>query len=220
VKSIAMDQKQMVKVPTIAQEVYARLHEDLIKGELSPGRKISIRKMAERYGVSTMPVREALNKLQSEGFVHFERRSIYVSQLSAKDLVEIFQIRIHLETLALEWSYPKIGEREMDELMKMVKEMDLHIHSPLEWNALNKQFHTKIYSYSQSKPMLEALNALWGRVDPYMNIYSASSYYLTLSQKEHYQMIEYIRKKDIDPLLELTTNHIQKTCDAVLEKLP
>ncbi|MBY0095769.1 GntR family transcriptional regulator [Mesobacillus maritimus] len=215
-----MDQKEIVAVPTLAQEVYTRIRESIMNGDLVPGEKISIRKMAERYGVSTMPVREALNKLQSEGFVRFERRSIYVSQLSAKELVEIFQIRINLERMAMEWSYPNIGEKEIEELTKMVIKMDQSIPSPIEWNGLNKQFHTKIYSYSTSKPMLEMLNAVWGRVDPYMNIYSTSSYYLSLSQKEHYQMIDYMRKKEIDLLLELTTNHIQKTCNAVLEKLP
>ncbi|WP_404328589.1 GntR family transcriptional regulator [Mesobacillus maritimus] len=215
-----MNQKDLVAVPTLAQEVYTRIRESIMNGDLSPGEKISIRKMAERYGVSTMPVREALNKLQSEGFVHFERRSIYVSKLSAKDLIEIFQIRINLEKMAMEWSYPNIGEKEIDELTKMVKEMDLHIHAPIEWNVLNKQFHTKIYSYSHSKPMLEMLNAVWGRVDPYMNIYSTSSYYLSLSQKEHYQVIDLMKNKEIDSLLALTTHHIQKTCDAVLDKLP
>jgi len=214
-----MDQKEIVAVPTLAQEVYTRIRESIMNGDLVPGEKISIRKMAERYGVSTMPVREAFNKLQSEGFVRFERRSIYVSQLSAKELVEIFQIRIKLERMAMEWSYPNIGEKEIEELIKMVKDMDQSIPSPIEWNGLNKQFHTKIYSYSTSKPMLEMLNAIWGKVDPYMNIYSTSSYYLTLSQQEHHQMIDYMKNSEIDLLLELTTNHIQKTCNAVLEKL-
>jgi DNA-binding GntR family transcriptional regulator len=214
-----MDQKEIVVVPTLAQEVYTRIRESIMNGDLALGEKISIRKMAERYGVSTMPVREALNKLQSEGFIHFERRSIYVSRLSVKELVEIFQIRINLERLAMEWSYPNISGKEIEELTKIVKEMDQSITSPIEWNVLNKQFHTKIYSYSTSKPMLEMLNAIWGRVDPYMNIYSTSSYYLSLSQQEHYQMIDYMKNKEIDLLLELTTNHIQKTCDAVLEKL-
>ncbi|WP_338448578.1 GntR family transcriptional regulator [Niallia oryzisoli] len=215
-----MDQKQIVAVPTLAQEVYSRLRENIMNGDFSPGDKISIRKIAEKYGVSTMPVREALNKLQSEGFVHFERRSIYVSQLSAKELIEIFKIRINLEKMAMEWSYPNIGEKEIDELSKMVKEMDHKIHSPIEWNVLNKQFHTKIYSYSDSKPMLEILNTVWGRVEPYMNIYSTSAYYLSLSQKEHNQMIDYMARKELDLLLSLTIDHIQKTCDAILEKLP
>ncbi|WP_422392311.1 FCD domain-containing protein [Niallia oryzisoli] len=61
---------------------------------------------------------------------------------------------------------------------------------------LNKQFHTKIYSYSHSKPMLEILKTVWGRVEPYMNIYSTSSFYLSLSQKEHHQMIDYTAKKN------------------------
>ncbi|MGN7398014.1 hypothetical protein [Peribacillus frigoritolerans] len=53
-----------------------------------------------------------------------------------------------------------------------------------------------------------------------MNIYSTSAYYLSVSQKEHHQMIEYMKKKEMDLLRSLTIDHIQKTCDAVLEKLP
>jgi len=214
-----MEQNHLLSVPTLSQEVYTRLRDEIMKGDLSPGEKISIRMIADRYGVSTMPVREALNKLQSEGFVRFERRSIYVNQLSKKDLVEIFMIRKNFEKMAMEWSYPNIGEKEIEELHKIVIKMDQKLHSPYEWNALNKQFHLQIYTFSDSKPLLETLNTLWGRVEPYMNIYSTSSYYLTLSQKEHIQMLEFMAKKDIDPLIELTMDHIQNTCDAVLEKL-
>lgn len=212
-----MDQRNPVAVPTLAQEVYARLREQILKGEFSPGEKISIRKLAELYGVSTMPVREALSKLQSQGFVHFERRSIYVNQLTKKELIEVFMIRKNLEKMAVEWSCAHIGKRELEELNRLVEQMDETLDDPIQWNQLNKQFHLQLYSYSQSAPLLELLNTMWGRVEPYMNIYS-SLHHLSLSQDEHRQLLHFIAEQQVEKAMELTMHHIQKTCDAILEE--
>lgn len=215
---IINEQNQVLTVPTLSQEVYKHLRDKIIKGEFPPGEKISIRKIAEMYGVSTMPAREALNKLQSEGFIISKRRSTVVKQLSIKELVEIFMIRKTLEKMAVEWSLPNVGTKELNELETAVKEMD-HITDPGEWNQLNKQFHFHLYSYSNSAPLLELLEKMWGRVEPYMNIYSSSSQHLLLSQQEHYKMLELLRAQKLEELIHLTMDHIQKTCDVILEQI-
>ncbi|ASV66977.1 GntR family transcriptional regulator [Cytobacillus kochii] len=210
---------EVITVPTLSQEVYKRLRKDIMNGIFPPGKRISIRKLAYQLNVSTMPVREALNKLQSEGFVHFERRSIFVRQLSSQELIELFEIRLTLEKMALEWSYKHIDCVALARLSEIVLEMERKLTSPAEWNELNRQFHTLIYTYAQSKPMLEMLSIVWGRVEPYMNIYSTKLDYLIISQKEHEQLLEVLIKKDIATLHHVLTLHIRQTKEAILEKL-
>ena len=215
--NIVKDHKQNLVVPTLSEEVYKHLREKIIKGEFSPGEKVSIRKIADMYGVSTMPAREALKRLQSEGFITAERRSTVVKRLSTKELIEIFMIRKTLEKMAIEWAFSNIGKKELIALENLVKEMDQKAN-PLEWNDLNKQFHFKLYSYSYSAPLLELLEKTWGRVEPYMNIYASSSHHLEESQQEHYKMIELLAKRNLDGLIQLTMEHIQKTCDVILNE--
>lgn len=214
-----MRTNEVINVPTLSQEVYFRLREDIINGVYPPGEIISIRKLADQLNVSTMPVREALNKLQSEGFVRFERRRMYVSQLSSQELIELFEIRLTLEKLAMEWSYSHIDRVALVALSEMVFEMEQKLILPAEWIALNRQFHLTIYSFARSKPMLELLNSVWGRLEPYMNIYATKRNYLIISQKEHQQLLEALYKQDIAALHKLTTLHIQQTKEAIIEEL-
>ncbi len=207
-----------IVVPTVAQEVYKAIRNQIIRGEFAPGQKLSIRKLAELYGVSTMPVREALSKLESEGFVQFDRRSIIVNQLSTKELIEIFAIRKLLEKQAIEWATPNIRPSDLVLLENIIKEMDENIHSPFEWRRLNKTFHFELYSHAHSKPLSELLHQLWGRVESYMNIYSSSEH-LSSAQAEHYKMLELIKEEQLDDLTSLILEHIQITCDAIIEEM-
>jgi len=189
-----------------------------VTSQITPGEKISIRQLAEEYGVSTMPIREALTKLNAEGFVQFNRRSIIVNKLSPTQVIEIFSIRKNLEKLAMEWSFPHIKEHHLPALEQIVQKMDQQITNPIEWRKLNKQFHFMLYSYSNSKLLHDMLYQLWERVEPYMNNYY-SSYYLAIAQEEHDKMIDYIRTNKLDSLLALICDHIQVTCDAIVSEL-
>src|SRR5438105_2124376 len=99
---------QVIKVSTVNDEAYERLRSGITSGALLPGRKISIRTIAESFGVSTMPVREALRKLQAEGFVVFERSGVTVTHLSSDQVWQVFQIRLRLEQLAAEWAIEQV----------------------------------------------------------------------------------------------------------------
>jgi len=217
--NIIENKNNVLEASTLSTQLYKKLREQIIRGDFAPGEQISIRQIANLYGVSTMPVREALNKLEFGGFVTFGRRSILVNPLSTKNLIEIFEIRKNLEKMALEWAYPNITQRTLSELEDILKVMDTKIALPLEWNQLNKNFHFKLYSCSGTEMLMDLLDQLWGRVGVYMNIYSISRQDLISSQKEHYQLLKYIANKEFEKILELSMNHIEITRDAILAKM-
>ncbi|WP_252312346.1 GntR family transcriptional regulator [Sinobaca sp. H24] len=97
---------------TKADEVYAKLRLQIVSGDFMPGDKVTIRQIAGLYQVSMMPVRQALARLHSDGFVSIINRTVKIKELSAKDVKDIFAIRIRLETLALEWAIPHIDEEK------------------------------------------------------------------------------------------------------------
>src|SRR4051794_31687605 len=82
-------------LPALPDLVSQTLREDIQRGAIKPGDTIRIRDLAERFGVSAMPVREALRGLEAEGLVTFEKnRRITVRQLSATELLEVAEIRM------------------------------------------------------------------------------------------------------------------------------
>ncbi|WP_035711352.1 GntR family transcriptional regulator [Salibacterium aidingense] len=212
---------EILNVPTVSDEVYKRIKNKIINGELRPGEKVTIRQIADTMGVSTMPVRESLKKLQVEGFVRYERRSVVISQLSIEEVEEIFKIRQRLEPLAIEWALPNIVEKDINLLRQIVMEMDENLEDKTAWERLNKKFHLNLYSYSNSHKLNQILTQVWGTVEPYMHIYlsSDSEYSLNSAQSDHYLMLDYIQNKQTENLIELTIKHLSNTCDDIVKKL-
>jgi len=211
-----------IRVPTVSQEVYKRLRNQIVTGELRPGQKVLIKDIAESYGVSTMPVRESFTKLESEGFISLSRRNAIIKQYSTKEVKEIFLIRKKLEIMAIEWAMENIDQSKIEELEGILKESDGKKTSTVEWGEMNKSFHLTLYSYANSKPLQKILENVWGMVESYMHIYASSEsavHSIHDARLEHYQMLTFLKEGKLEELKALTLNHLQKTCDVILHKL-
>ena len=164
----------MIKVSTVNDEVYSRLRRWITSGSLLPGTKISIRSIADSFSVSTMPVREALRKLQAEGFVIFERRSVTVTHLSKDQVTQIFQIRLRLEQLASEWAIGQLNDDDIADLEDILHKMDRKDISVEEWRQLNQDFHRRFYDCARSPHLLDLIRNVWDKIEPYMTIYAST----------------------------------------------
>src|SRR5512147_70249 len=94
---------EKIAVKTIRQEVYEQLRDKIISAEILPGESISLRDLASKFGVSLMPVREALWQLESEKIIVIEsNKRIRVNTLTAKEMEEALRLRLLLESTAAE----------------------------------------------------------------------------------------------------------------------
>src|SRR3954447_17791632 len=98
-----------IDIPSIPDVVYLELRRDIARGVYKPG-PLRIRPLAERFGVSATPVREALRRLEAEGLVTLRKNQIVVNALSETELREIFAIRAELETFALRRGAEKLRQ--------------------------------------------------------------------------------------------------------------
>lgn len=216
-----MEELQVVH-QTKADEVYAKLRMQIVSGEFMPGDKVTIRQIAGLYQVSMMPVRQALARLHSDGFVTITNRTVKIKELSAKDVKDIFAIRIRLETLALEWAIPHINEEKTAHLQQIIDQMGKEYNPDIEWEKLNKQFHLTFYSYAGSPSLLSTLHDIWGSVEAYMNIYASASSNVntfSLSYEEHQQLISFAYRKETNKALDLLVKHLTNTRDVILQEL-
>ena len=104
--------------------VYEALRKDIIEGRMKPGQKIIMSEVAKNLGLSDIPVREAIRRLESEGYVHFTPNiGAIVSELDADKIIELYLIRIELESLATRLAVDHITSGDIDFLIKKNHDM-------------------------------------------------------------------------------------------------
>ncbi|MCZ8133797.1 MAG: GntR family transcriptional regulator [Rhodobacteraceae bacterium] len=135
----------------LSEQAHERIRRDILNGELFPGDKLQIEAISERYGIGIAPVREALNRLSSEGLVERKsQRGFFVTQISMNALEELVKTRIWLETLALRESIRNATEEWEEQLVlsyhrlartnrRMPPEAGRELSE--EWELRHKEFH-------------------------------------------------------------------------------
>lgn len=209
----------LISVEHLNVKVYERLRDEIRTQTMSPGQSVTIRELAERYGVSTTPVREALRQLQSEGLVTYQRRCIMIRQLSVDELEKIFGIRERLEILALEWAIPAIDEAAVAELMGILDTMDLVTTDRERWRELNREFHLKIYSYACSQQLVTMIENLWSSIEPYMNLYTNEVRSFELARDQHREIVKSLAIGDLNASSGLVRTHLRHTAEIIVGAL-
>lgn len=204
---------------TINDEVCDRLRRWITSGTLLPGTRISLRSIADTFGVSTTPVREALRKLQSEGLVVFERRSVTVTNLSREQVHEVFQIRLRLEQLASEWAIDQVGVDDMADLEDILSRMEQPGIQAQAWRDLNHEFHRRFYDCARSPHLLELIRNMWNKIEPYMAIYASTVEDFNEAHRQHQRILQHIRTRNLSALLVELADHINYTEQTVVVAL-
>jgi GntR family transcriptional regulator, carbon starvation induced regulator len=135
----------------LSEQAHDRIRRDILSGELFPAEKLQIDAISERYGIGIAPVREALNRLSSEGLVERKsQRGFFVAEISMTALEELVKTRIWLETLALRESIAHADEAWEEQLVlsyhrlaRTARRMPTEAGRELseEWERRHKEFH-------------------------------------------------------------------------------
>jgi DNA-binding GntR family transcriptional regulator len=155
---------------TVAQKTYDLLRDALLNGEFLPGQSISLRSTAEALGISQMPVRQALSRLQAEGIlVMHENRTLTVPEVTPALIIEYRDIRIALEGLAAELASQRASPRQIDELKGHLEAMQQAVQSTdvRHYIAVNLKFHMCIYRASGSAALVSMIETIWAKFTAY-----------------------------------------------------
>lgn len=181
----------------------------ILIGELKPGELISLKEIAEKLGVSTMPVRESLRQLEAQGLVTFaSQRKILVTKLTLEDLKEFYWIRIPLEIRAFRRNFDSLDEQKIKELRNLQERLSKKGIKEAEWNRINREFHMILYGADKSPVLKGALAWLWNNVAPYLAIFASSSA-LTDANRAHVQLLDLIEKKDAKKAEKVLQKHLE-----------
>ncbi|GGE07409.1 GntR family transcriptional regulator [Aureimonas endophytica] len=188
-----------IEYRTLNDRAYDRIKDGLMAATFRPGQVLVIRNLAETYGVSTTPVREALQRLVAERLlVLLPNRSIAVPELEAAKYAEILRIRCELEGLAAELAAPRIGAAERHALDGIAAEIDaaLLAHDHAAYRRLNQAFHFALYQEAGSPRLLQLIQDLWGQTGPYMNELFGEPAYEPRANEGHRAILAALAKGD------------------------
>ncbi|MEM7725274.1 MAG: GntR family transcriptional regulator [Cyanobacteria bacterium P01_A01_bin.45] len=184
------------------------LREAIIQGIFSEKKSLRQDEIAKQFGVSRIPVREALRQLEVEGLVKFyPNRGAIVCSLSPGEVKEIGEIRIALETTAMKLAIPNLSEFDLEKaqsiLDKTFDEKDI-----TKLGALNWEFHATLYIPANRPRLLRMIKNLHMSVERYVRLQMSKMNYSERSHKEHSQLLESCRDKNSSIALRLLKKHI------------
>lgn len=197
--------------PATAQEtVLARLRGDILTGILRPGEQVVQEAIADRYGVSRVPLREALKVLEGEGLVTYHRhRGYFVTVLGTEELLEVYRLREVLEAEAIAAAVPALDDAALAHLADVLAELEAATADRDVAAAMdaNRRLHFGIFEASGMPRLVRLLRQLWDATDAYRTLYFASEANLRRVDAEHRAILEALRARDARRVRELHDAH-------------
>lgn len=185
------------------------LRADILRGELTGGQALRQDEIAARFGVSKIPVREALVQLKAEGLVVFyPNRGAFVSELSAAEADEIYVMRIALETAILERAIPNLTVADLKHAEELVAAIDQE-ENIAKWGELNWEFHATLYSPAALPRLMDTIKTLHTNIARYLVLYLAGMDYQNTSQREHRELLEACRHGNTEQAKTILEGHLR-----------
>jgi DNA-binding GntR family transcriptional regulator len=196
-----------------SQQIANSLKEEILSGKFPPGVRIRQEDIAEQFGASRSPVREALRILEAEGLINLVAHTgAWISHLSLAECEEMYQIRERVEPLLLRLSIPAMTDSVIAELTDLANQMEA-TNDVETFLKLDRQFHLLSYSKAETALVGDMVNRLWNTTQHYRRAYSrllaASSF--KPAHYEHHLLLAAIIRRDSDDAERILFGHIRRT---------
>jgi DNA-binding GntR family transcriptional regulator len=195
--------------------VEATLREAILSGRLTGGTPLRQEDLATAFGVSRMPIREALRQLEARALLDFvPHKGAVVTEISAADAADTYAIRLALEPAALTLSIPHLTDSAFGRADDLIREMDEE-EDPGRMGELNRRFHMTLYEAAPHPKLLALAESQLASFDRYLRFQLAAEGHEVLSQGEHRGMLEAARARDGARAAQILREHIS-TAAAIL----
>lgn len=220
-----MEQPRLVPIKLdnykpLREMVFESLREAIILGKLRPGERLMEIQLAEEMGVSRTPVREAIRKLELEGFVVMvPRKGAYVAGISVKDIVDVFEVRAALEGLAAGLAAERITGDEMDHLERSllkINKMEENLDTIVEGDT---SFHALIYQASRNQRLVQIITHLQEQIQRFRMTSLSQPGRVKIALDEHKMIVEAISDRNIELAQNLAREHIENAEQSLLNAL-
>jgi DNA-binding GntR family transcriptional regulator len=181
---------------TLQEQVYRQLTDLILDGRLAPGETMTIQGLADAFGVSPMPVREALKRLTAANALTIvSGRSVGIPPLSGARLTDLRNVRLEIEALAAGWGVARAEAEDIEAAARHLAGLQAAtVAGNLKgYLRSNRGLHFAIYRASRSDILVRIIEDLWLQISPYFHKLHAS---YTVANNHHREMVDALRARD------------------------
>ena len=210
------------KPTTLAIEIARHLRETIIKGELAPGERLNESKLTRELALSRSPVREAIRILEAEGLLTLEpHRGAYVRPLSDRDLEEIFDVRLMIESHGLRRDLHRLTPAAIAPLRRAVEEARsaLAADAVERWHRASLRFHDGLVALASNRHLTRLHEELKTSVRRYQISVIGPSGEPERFQAEHEAILEALEQGRVERGAELVAAHVTNLKEALVKAI-
>ncbi|MGN9837802.1 GntR family transcriptional regulator [Nonomuraea sp. H19] len=202
--------------PPLGDQLLAQLRSLIVRGELNVGTHLVEGRIAERFGVSRGPVRDALRQLEIEGLVETRKRGVFVRGLSDEDLVELYSLRGALESLAIKEAITRLDAADWTPVDAALEQMQSAAVAAdaAKFAAADLDFHSGFYTIGDNR----WLTATWALHRPLfatvLEITNTDRDLVPVA-KDHADLSDIVRSGDVEAALAALTEHLDGSCSRI-----
>ncbi len=202
------------------EDVYIILKQKILSREFIPGQRLHLSNLEKQMGISRTPIKDALNRLTTEGFIEIKaRKGTYIAKPPLTKIAESFDVRVVLEIYAIELIAKKLTESQLKQLSTILLNMDRLINSTEsnEWSNIHQKFvtldnkmHALLLSFTENTCLVQS----WERIHIHSKMahipYIYSENELEISHNEHQKLINALEAKNTVVAKKILKNHLNR----------
>ena len=214
--------KPTSRAKTAAQAVYENLRSSILDGTLEPGSKLGQDRIASQLGVSRMPVREALSRLEAEGMIVFETyRGAFVAPLTLAEVEQIYLMRLALEPLLARLGAQQLQVEQMGQLESANQGLARALRAGDAGSMFEhvRSFHEMLYAAADKPLVLSQVLSLRDLAERYIRRYLTLPGRLEHVVANHQELLQAARSHEAGQVEQLVREELQVTRDALIASL-
>jgi DNA-binding GntR family transcriptional regulator len=189
-------------------DAYSMILDAIDVGTYRPGDRLVESELAERFGVSRTPVREALQRLETQSLLARDGRSLIVASLDHNQTSELYAVRGELEGLAARLAARHATAEEVRGLLEMVDADDALVHDPAALSRANRRFHKQVHLSSHNRYLVQQLDLVYRSMALMTTTSLAAEGRGEIAQAEHRTIVESIAARDEEAANKALRSHI------------
>jgi DNA-binding GntR family transcriptional regulator len=196
-----------------SQRVTESIRDLILSGEMAPGSRIRQEELAERFGTSRIPVREALRRLESDGLVRLiPNSSAWVAKIDMGECIEVYKIRELVEPLALSESVSRMTDQQILALERLVASLEAAATTE-EFLRLDREFHLASYRPAQMQQLYPIIERFWNTTQQYRRAFTKllGDEGSWIIHSEHRLLMEAVRRRDAAGAAHILFEHVRRT---------
>jgi len=200
------------------KDAYQLILRAIDHGEFRPGDRLVENELADKFGVSRTPIREALQRLETQSLLARDGRSLIVASLDHNQMAELYVVRSELEGLAAKLAARHATEEEVRLLQSFVEEDRKRLGDPSALSRTNRRFHRQVHLASHNRYLVQQLDLLYRSMALMTTTSLAAEGRSEVALREHQTVVDAIAAGDSDAAYSGLKGHISRAYEARLRQ--